>query len=201
MKYVGDVWPLGTCAVSGMELGSMGDPIVFVHEGREVRFCCKGCVPQFKDSPAKFLSKADKKIIERQSDVYALENCPVSGAELGSMGEPIKKVYGNRLVKFCCAGCPPKFEEDLAESLEKMDAQIVEAKKGDYPLETCVVSGQPLDAMGGPVDYVHANELVRFCCKGCVSQFEKNPTKYMEKIHEARSAETGERKADEQKAQ
>jgi hypothetical protein len=41
-------YPLDTCAVAGKKLGSMGDPIVYVHEGRQVKFCCKGCVPSFK---------------------------------------------------------------------------------------------------------------------------------------------------------
>ncbi len=200
-KRIGDAWPLETCPVSGMELGSMGEPIILIHEGREVRFCCQGCVPQFKDSPARFLDKADKKIVQRQNDVYALEQCPISGAELGSMGDPIQKVYGNRLVKFCCAGCLPKFEENVSESLDKMDAKIVEARKAGYPLDICVVSGQPLDAMGGPVEYVHANRLVRFCCKACVSQFEKDPAAYLEKIDKKLASEKSESKADEQTTQ
>ena len=37
----------------------MGDPIVITHEGREVRFCCAGCVPKFKAEPAKYLAMLD----------------------------------------------------------------------------------------------------------------------------------------------
>jgi YHS domain-containing protein len=52
-------YPLKTCIVSGEELGSMGDPVVIVHEGREIRFCCSECVPSFKEDPAKYLSKLE----------------------------------------------------------------------------------------------------------------------------------------------
>ena len=47
------------CPVSGEELGSMGDPFVYVHEGREIKFCCEQCVPKFEKDPAKYLSKLD----------------------------------------------------------------------------------------------------------------------------------------------
>ena len=39
----GDPWPLDTCAVSGEKLDSMDDAVVYDHEGRDVRFCCKAC--------------------------------------------------------------------------------------------------------------------------------------------------------------
>lgn len=50
-------YPLDTCLVSGEKLGSMGEPIVIIHEGQEIRFCCDACVPKFKKDPAKYLSK------------------------------------------------------------------------------------------------------------------------------------------------
>ncbi len=55
----GEEYPLDVCIVSGQKLGSMGDPIVITQEGREVRFCCAGCVPKFKAEPAKYLAKLD----------------------------------------------------------------------------------------------------------------------------------------------
>lgn len=43
------------CIVSDNKLGSMGDPITIVHEGQEVKFCCRPCVGKFKANPAKYL--------------------------------------------------------------------------------------------------------------------------------------------------
>lgn len=53
-------YPLDVCLVSGEELGSMGDPVVIVHEGQEIKFCCDKCVPKFEADPAKYLSKLDQ---------------------------------------------------------------------------------------------------------------------------------------------
>ncbi len=52
-------YPLKTCVVSGEKLGEMGDPYVWEYQGREIKFCCQGCVKDFKKDPAKYL-----KIIE-----------------------------------------------------------------------------------------------------------------------------------------
>jgi hypothetical protein len=43
--------------VSGEKLGSMGDPVVFVHVGQEIKLCCKSCRADFDKEPAKFLAK------------------------------------------------------------------------------------------------------------------------------------------------
>lgn len=53
-------YPLDTCVVSDEKLGSMGKPMVLVHEGQEIKFCCKACKPKFEKDPAKFLKKLTK---------------------------------------------------------------------------------------------------------------------------------------------
>jgi hypothetical protein len=45
------------CVVTGNKLGSMGEPITMVHNGQEVKFCCKGCIGKFKANPDKYLAK------------------------------------------------------------------------------------------------------------------------------------------------
>ena len=50
-------YPLKTCLVSGETLGEMGEPVVFVHDGQEIKLCCKDCQPKFAADPAKYLSK------------------------------------------------------------------------------------------------------------------------------------------------
>lgn len=54
-------YPLDTCLVSGEKLGEMGKPVVFVHEGQEIKVCCKPCKPKFLKDPAKYLEKLKKK--------------------------------------------------------------------------------------------------------------------------------------------
>lgn len=53
-------YPLDTCLVSGEKLGEMGKPLVFTHEGQEIKVCCKPCKPKFLKDPAKYLPKLTK---------------------------------------------------------------------------------------------------------------------------------------------
>ena len=53
-------YPLTTCIVTGEALGSMGAAVSLVHAGQEVKFCCKGCIKDFKQDPAKYLKKLDQ---------------------------------------------------------------------------------------------------------------------------------------------
>jgi hypothetical protein len=50
-------YPLKTCLVSDEKLGGMGEPFAFVHEGQEIKLCCKDCQKEFKKNPAKFAKK------------------------------------------------------------------------------------------------------------------------------------------------
>ena len=115
-----DTYPLETCIVSGGKLGSMGDPVIYEYEGREIRFCCKGCIVQFEKDPKAYLEKMDKAIIARELPGYPLETCVVSGGRLGSMGDPVDYIYNNRLIRFCCAGCVSMFEKDPEKYMQKL---------------------------------------------------------------------------------
>ncbi len=48
-------YPLSTCLVSGEKLGVMGPPFVMEYQGREICFCCQGCVSDFNKDPEKYL--------------------------------------------------------------------------------------------------------------------------------------------------
>jgi hypothetical protein len=55
-------YPLKTCIVSDEKLGGdHGEPYVFVHEGQEIKLCCKPCLKDFNKEPAKYLKKLDEK--------------------------------------------------------------------------------------------------------------------------------------------
>ena len=51
-----DNYPLKTCVVSGEKLGEMGVPYVHVHEGTTVKLCCKSCLKDFNENPAKYIT-------------------------------------------------------------------------------------------------------------------------------------------------
>ncbi len=190
-EQAGDPYPLDVCIVSGLRLGDMGPPIVMMHEGREVRFCSKDCISKFEADAAAYLKQIDQKIIEQQLPQYPLTTCPVSGKALRSMGEPVNRVFNNRLVRFCCNGCVRGFKKNPAPHLATLDAAIVAQQKDDYPLTTCMISGMKLGSMGDPIEYIAANRLVRFCCAGCPRSFWKDPATYLAKLDEAWQQQLG----------
>lgn len=53
-------YTLKNCIVSGDKLGEMGKPYVFEYQGREIKFCCKGCVKDFQKEPAKYVKKIEE---------------------------------------------------------------------------------------------------------------------------------------------
>jgi YHS domain-containing protein len=62
-------------------------------------------------------------------------------------------------------------------------------KKADkpkpYPLKTCVVSDEKLGEMGDAYVFTHEGREIKLCCKSCLKDFKKDPTKYIKKIEEA----------------
>lgn len=125
---------------------------------------------------------------EAASD-YPIDVCVVSGEPLGSMGEPYEYEHDGRRILFCCGGCVGEFEAYPEKYLKKLDGAIIEAQLPDYPLEVCVVSGEPLDEWGEPLNFVHENRLVRFCCTGCRDDFLENPKPYLDKLDQGAPTE------------
>lgn len=56
------------------------------------------------------------------------------------------------------------------------------ASTDPYPLDTCVVSGEPLGSMGEPIVVEHEGTTVKLCCKECIEKFESDPDKYVAKL-------------------
>lgn len=88
-KKQADDYPLKTCLVSDEALGSMGDTIAYVHKeagkpDRVVRFCCEGCIDDFKASPAKFLKKFDDLVAAQKQG----GNVPAKKAEAAKTKAP-----------------------------------------------------------------------------------------------------------------
>ena len=87
-----------------------------------------------------------------------------------------------------CAACgwAGAEEKKLAETAPKAEIAKTPEEKAkaealiaSYPLKTCFVSGDKLD---DPVDALYGDRLLRFCCKGCLRSFNKNPSKYLPKL-------------------
>lgn len=115
-------YPLETCLVEGGKLGAKGEPVAKIHGTRLVQFCCSDCGPEFDKNPAAALAQLDAAYIEKQKASYVPKQCPLMNrAELGSMGEPVDILYGNRLVRLCCADCIEGFWKDPVAAIAAVD--------------------------------------------------------------------------------
>lgn len=79
----------------------------------------------------------------------------------------------------------------LLAGFTAVQVHAADAKKDlkPYPLKTCVVSGDKLGEMGDPYVYEYKGREIKFCCKNCVKDFNKNPSKYLKEIEKAEKAE------------
>lgn len=202
---VGDPYTLATCPVSGQRLGSMGDPVVREYDGREVRFCCDGCIDRFEKNQAAYWEKIDQQMIADQTPSYPAENCVISGEPLHFEGEDqgVDIVFNNRLVRLCCKGCKGDFAEDPGAYITVLDNAAADQQRDDYPMDTCIISGGRLGGMGEPYELVIANRLIRLCCEGCEGKVMAAPAEHIATLDAAwrtsRSDGDGGRDADAKK--
>ena len=54
-----------------------------------------------------------------------------------------------------------------------------------YPLQTCIVSDEPLDASRQPISINYQGQEVKACCRECKRDFKKDPGKFLKKISAA----------------
>lgn len=121
----------------------------------------------------------------RSSDAYPLTIDPL-GDSLVDVEKPVSLDYKGRNLHFVSEANAEAFKTDPDKYLGTIDQVIIEQQKPTYPLSTCVVSDEKLGGdMGEPIDYVYGNRLVRFCCKMCKAEFNKDPDAYLTKINEA----------------
>ena len=181
----GDPYTLTTDPVTGEKLPAK--PVIYQHEGRELRFASAANQSTFQASPETYLPKLDQQMIQAQIPLYPTDICPVSNNKPGVMpGPAVDLIYKNRLVRLCCKTCELMFRADPAKYLAKIDAAVIAKQGPTYPLTTCVVSGEKLGGdMGKPVDVVIGNRLIRFCCPGCRNDFNKDPAKYLALLDQA----------------
>ena len=64
-----------------------------------------------------------------------------------------------------------------------------------YQLDTCLISGDKIGAMGEGLSLVYKGQEITFCCKMCVGQFAKKPDHFIEEMKKAEAAKAGKTEA------
>ena len=54
-----------------------------------------------------------------------------------------------------------------------------------FPAAKCLISGEGLDSMGKPYVMVVDGQELKFCCKSCVEDYEKDKVGFMKKVAQA----------------
>ena len=124
-------------------------------------------------------------------NVYPLLNDPVGGEPLADVEEPVVRVYEDRRFHFASDANADAFEADPGAYVPAVDERLITTQSEGYPKTTCPVSGEPLDAMGAPVDVLLGFRLVKLCCAGCEAEAQENPEAAIDKLDAAVVAEQG----------
>jgi YHS domain-containing protein len=200
------------CPVSGKPLGSMGQPVAVDVDGGHVYVCCAGCADAVKADPARYVTgleitftsatEADAALVKRQA------KCPVMDEPLGSMGQPIKVMVGDKPIFLCCKGCIKKIQAEPAKYLamvygaaspastptqtaasvvpagtDQVREGVFKVTSADAPFiaaqKRCPVMDEPLDAMGGPYKVNAGGKAIYICCPGCAKKIAAEPQKYL----------------------
>jgi hypothetical protein len=174
-------YPLDTCPIKGEKLESKATE--FLVNGHLVRTCCGNCKAKVQADPTATLKKVEDGVVAAQKAGYPMMVCAATGTKLDD--KAVDYVYGTRLVRLANKDAVAAFEKDPKAAMAKLDDAYIKAQVATYPMKKCVISGHEF-TMGPPVDKLYGTTLVRFCCNDCVPEFEKDASKHLKAIADAR---------------
>ncbi len=173
--------------MTGQKFAATGALITKVYDGQEVRFCCVQCPAKFLAYKARNIATLDEKIIKDQGPLYPLTTSLVTGQDLSA--KPYEFVYGNRLIRLGADTEKVEFMKDPGKYFDALNKAVISQQSKNYPLGTCVVSGEKFGgAMGEAVNVVIAGRLVKLCCAACKQDLEQNPAKFLGMVNAARQS-------------
>jgi hypothetical protein len=165
-----DGYPFGTCVVSGRPLPVTEAHVVEVAD-RRLEVCSAECAEKLRQTPGPYVLKLDRAVTADQLPYYPLDVCPISGRRLDTVGGVVRIVVGDHLVELCCPSCGTAARGRRVEVVARIEAAAYAQQKDDYPLDTCLVSGDKFEE-GKVVDFMHGPILVRLGCENCVTAME-----------------------------
>ena len=91
---------------------------------------------------------AEKAKAGSTGDPYLLDTDPVSGEKLGPPEKLVVVQHEGRELRFANEQNAKALQADPQKYVAAVDAALVRQQMAFYPLQTCVVSGEKLDAQG-----------------------------------------------------
>lgn len=85
---------------------------------------------------------------------------------------------------------PATFAQEKPAPAKPTDAEVIAKARAEYPLKACVVSDEALGSLEEATAFIHRSkgkpdQVLFFCCEGCVDDFKAAPAKYLEKLEKA----------------
>ncbi len=115
---------------------------------------------------------------------YPFSTSVVSGQKLGGKDQVVKLVQDGYEVKLANQAEAAEFKRNPAGYLAKIAEAYKTAKP--CPFKVCPVMGDPLDA--DAYSFVYEGREFKFCCDGCMDDFEKDPAKFVKMWDDAQAA-------------
>lgn len=129
------------------------------------------------------------------------KTCPVMDEPLGSMGQPVKLIVGDKPIFLCCKGCVKKVQAEPAKYLVAVHGDsnatvpkgTLQVRPGVFKVadadksfiaaqQKCPVMDEPLDAMGGPYKVDADGKAIYICCPGCAKKIAADPQMYLAEL-------------------
>ncbi len=153
-----------------------------VVNGRQVFVCCPPCIPKIQADidgslakvnsyNAAFIAK-ERQITSDKIHASAQAICPVTGNELGSMGEPVKVKVGEEVAFLCSKECVD--QKIKAEHWMTIQTNLAAAQK------ICPVMQQPINATKKST--IVNGRKIFVCCPPCIAKIEADPATYVAKL-------------------
>lgn len=133
------------------------------------------------------------------------KTCPVTGASLASVSNPLPVAVKGQTIFVCCSQCAAKVKANPDGYLARVAAERsgqgnatsvprLPSTLGPYGGQTtCPVTGQPLDPAGGAIPVTVRGQTVYVCCSGCAAKVKRDPDKYLPRVLAERAAGTSSR--------
>lgn len=171
----------GTCPIMDKPVDATMESTVV--NGQQVFVCCPPCIAKIQADIEGSLKKVnasyasfvanEKQVASDKLHIAAQGICPVTGQELGSMGEPVKvKVGEEELAFLCCKACLGK--EIKPEYWQTIQTNLAAAQK------ICPVMGQPVDATMKST--VVNGRKIFVCCPPCIGKIQADPATFVAKL-------------------
>ncbi|WP_235952310.1 hypothetical protein [Crateriforma spongiae] len=114
--------------------------------------------------------------------------CPVSGKQLGSMGDPVAVNVSGKRIFVCCAGCVDAVKSNPAKyAAGRPEIAVATATAADADAiarqKVCPVMDEPLGGMGTPIKVIVGDKPIYLCCKGCIKKIKAEPAKYLAMVY------------------